>query len=136
MKIYEQILIHRNEFRTTVGKQLNTLIGEIQRADKNFKGGETYLPEDEIVVRTIKKFIESAKIIIENSTNDEQKKTAQDEIDLLEQYLPKQLTEQDLENVAKDENLTLPTYMKFLKEHYVGRYDGKLASEVWKRVRG
>lgn len=136
MKLYEQIIDNRNKFRTTVGKQLNTLIGEIQRADKNFKGGDSYIPDDEIVIRTIKKFIESAKIIIEKSTNDDMKLEAQAEIDILSEYLPKQLTDQDLEKFAKDETLILPTYMKFLKENYTGRYDGKLASEIWKRVRG
>lgn len=65
--------------------------------------------------------------------------TLQEEIRILEEFLPSQLGEAELEAVvrklaAEKPGLQLGEIMKFLKEHHSGTYDGKVASEVAKRV--
>lgn len=56
---------------------------------------------------------------------------------LLERYLPEELSEQDLremaaEHLAKGEKM--PAMMKNLRENFVGRFDGKLASDIAKEI--
>jgi uncharacterized protein YqeY len=63
------------------------------------------------------------------------------EIAVIETFMPKQLTAEQLEGIVKEfaastPGAAMPLAMKFLKEKYAGQYDGKIASEVAKRVLG
>jgi uncharacterized protein YqeY len=63
------------------------------------------------------------------------------EIAIIEVFLPKQLSADELEKVLLEHKAATPgaamsTAMKFLKEKYAGQYDGKSASEIAKRVFG
>lgn len=63
------------------------------------------------------------------------------EILVLESLLPRQLSEGELEDLlvslkSADPELNMGRVMKILKEQHSGRYDGRLASEVAKRVFG
>jgi uncharacterized protein len=63
------------------------------------------------------------------------------EIKILEEFLPKQLSAPELETIitglkTNTPGLNVGAAMKLLKETYAGQYDGKLASEVVKRVLG
>ncbi len=51
----------------------------------------------------------------------------------LSTFLPQQLTEADLREIAESYS-SLPEFMKRLKDSYPGQYDGKLASTVGKSV--
>lgn len=61
------------------------------------------------------------------------------EIGLIESFLPQQLTAEALEKTllelkAANASLNMGGAMKLLKEKYAGQYDGKLASEIAKKV--
>lgn len=63
------------------------------------------------------------------------------EIALIESFLPQQLSDQDLEKIIvdlKNENpaANMGAIMKSLKEKFSGQYDGKMASDIAKRVLG
>ena len=63
------------------------------------------------------------------------------EIATIESFLPKQFSGEEIEKILstlKDETpgLNVGAAMKVLKERYSGQYDGKLASDVAKRVLG
>jgi uncharacterized protein YqeY len=63
------------------------------------------------------------------------------EIKALEVFLPSQLTAQDIEKIlveakAQPEITNMGAAMKVLKERFAGQYDGKVASEIAKRVFG
>jgi uncharacterized protein YqeY len=55
------------------------------------------------------------------------------EREVLEQFLPQQLGEGALREIALHHE-SMPSFMKHLKEAYAGQYDGKLASTVAKTV--
>ena len=64
-----------------------------------------------------------------------------EEIALINSFLPQQLSEQELEQIigdlkSADEGLNMGGAMKALKENYAGQYDGKLASSIAKKVLG
>jgi uncharacterized protein YqeY len=119
---------------TDVKAILRVLIGEL-----NQKGKEH---ADTVVVAQVKKLIESAKVIIASpDAGGDRVATAVSEISILEAYLPKQLTEEDLRNsilsVVTANSYTVKDMgkvMSYLKENFAGQYDGKLASVIVKEV--
>lgn len=96
---------------------LKTLIGEIQTIASRAKGDSS----DETVIKTIKKFINDAKSTSELSgiNNDEY-------IDTLSEFLPKQLTSDEIKQILKDNELKdVPSAMKHFSKNYKGMYDSK-----------
>lgn len=109
---------------------LTTLLGEAAMVGKNANRETT----DQEVVAVVKKFI---KNIDETITALQARNQPFDQFvaerAILEKFLPLQLTELALQHIA-DKQKSMPEFMKFLKEHHVGQYDGKLASTVAKKV--
>ena len=104
---------------------------------------ETKEPEDTKVLAIIKKFIDNAQFVIsKTSEKDYEFYQASQEIDILEGYRPSQLTEPELRIVISDYLVTLDVkaslgeVMKYLKQEYEGRYDGKVASNLLKIIYG
>ena len=109
---------------------LTTLLGEAAMVGKN-AGRDT---TDQEVVAVVKKFIKNLdETISALSTRGQDTTTFTAERKLLEQFLPQQLTELALQHIAENHS-SMPEFMKFLKEHHAGQYDGKLAATVAKSV--
>ena len=94
----------------------------------------------QVVQREVKKRQEAIQFE-EQDGRTEQKEKLQKEIAILEEFLPKQMTGDDLEKVItslkeQTPELSLNVVMKHLKDNYTGQYDGKSASEIAKRVIG
>ncbi len=94
----------------------------------------------QVVQREVKKRQEAIQFE-EQAGRTEQKEKLQKEIAILEEFLPKQMTGDDLEKVItslkeQTPELSLNVVMKHLKDNYTGQYDGKSASEIAKRVIG
>ena len=120
---------------TDVKAILRILIGELNQKGKDHS--------DVDVVAVVKKLIESAKVIISTPeiAGGERLATAVREISILEPYLPKQLTEEELRNsitlVVSTNSYTVKDMgkvMSYLKDNFAGQYDGKLASTVVKEI--
>jgi uncharacterized protein YqeY len=93
-----------------------------------------------VVQREVKKRHE-AITFAEQANRPEAKSQLLAEISILESFLPKQLSADEIEKMivqmkGEDPSLSLPLVMKHLKENFAGQYDGKSASEVAKRVLG
>lgn len=63
------------------------------------------------------------------------------EIKIIEEFLPRQLNETELEKIitdikSADSSANLGVAMKNLKERYPGQYDGSLASQIAKKIFG
>ena len=111
---------------------LTTLLGEASMVGKN-AGRET---TDQEVVAVVKKFIKNVDETINALTMRNQDASAfLMERGVLEQYLPMQLSEDALRQVAECQK-DMPSFMKHLKENFAGKYDGKLASMVAKKIYG
>ena len=113
---------------------LTTLIGEASMIGKNNGNRES---TDKEVFDVIKKFIKNINTTIELVEDVNDLKT---EKTILESYLPKQLTEEELDNIIvsaiKENNYDnikqMGAIMKFLKDNYNGLYDGSTASKIIK----
>lgn len=94
----------------------------------------------QVVQREVKKRLEAIQFE-EQAGRAEQKAKLQAEIAVLESFLPKQLSSDELEKIIvhlkeSTPGLALNLVMKHLKDNYAGQYDGKSASEIAKRVVG
>lgn len=88
---------------------------------------------DAEVIAVIKKFIKNLNECIDVGTTKNIDVSLYDtEKAILEVYLPKQLSEQEIEDFVSDyaRNGGKPLAMKALKETYAGQYDGKMASTI------
>ena len=115
---------------------LTTLMGEAAMVGKN-AGRET---TDAEVVAVVKKFIKNIDETLTavgaaaaSAATLAASATLLTERAILEQFLPLQLTELELQNLA-EKHTAMPEFMKFLKENHAGQYDGKMASAVAKKV--
>jgi uncharacterized protein YqeY len=105
---------------------LRVLKSEVQRNEQSVTG--KVVVNDADVVKIVKKFIEGVKTTTNN----------QDEISVLESYLPTQLSESEIKlvitKVAESGALQIGDFMKHFKMNYDGRYDGKVLSNLIKEV--
>lgn len=113
---------------------LGVLIGDATKEAKQ--------PEDAKVVAMVKKFIKNSEetlavcVRVGNSIGET---AARAEINILEAYLPKQLTIEGLRTAVKyavefNNATDMGSVMKYLKDNHEGRYDGKLASQMAKEI--
>jgi len=116
--IKEDVIKYRNEnpiYRTLLG----TVLGELDRITKN--------PTDEQTIQVIKKMIESL-LLIDGIKEKE-------EAFILEKFLPKQLSEQNIIDILKDQQfLSIKECMTFFKANYLGLYDGKLVNKLFQSI--
>lgn len=118
---------------------LVTLASEIQAAGRSVEEREN--PSNDVAIATIKKFIKNAYITVEANKNSRDRETAaMREVEILESYLPKQLTEAEIKVIiaglkAKpgEANIMEPNMgniMGYFKTMYPGRYDGSLVAKL------
>ena len=120
---------------------LITLYSEASMIGKN--DGNRITTESE-VINTVKKFLKNLEETVSHTKNETVLTALSLERKLLNKYLPKQLTEDELtaliQRVIKAQYLdsmrSMGLIMTFLKEHYDGRYDGKLASGIIRKLLG
>jgi uncharacterized protein YqeY len=135
MTLIEQIRqkqISARKARSVDASLLTALLGEAEMVGKN---AGNRAPTDEEVVAVVRKFIKNIDETIAalNMTQYVQAGALTQEKEVLLSFLPKQLDEEALlrlTNYCSD----LPDFMRYLKQEYAGRYDGKLASAVAKEV--
>lgn len=101
---------------------LGVLKTEVTKESKN--------PSDAYIISKIKSMIKSAAAT--NSFNEI-------ELGILEEYLPKQLTEDEISNIIKEfltdnSGANMGQIMTYLKNNYGGQYDGKTASTLAKSL--
>lgn len=121
---------------------LTTLISECEALGKQL-GVEL---NDAHIISVIKKFINNVDIVLESFrfSTDSRKEIAKLERKLLEQYLPPQLSEEELRVIidgyidilgdgGKDPRAT-GKIMGMIKLEYDGRFDGKLAANLVKEM--
>ncbi len=101
------------------------------------KSGKEMTEEDEI--RIIKKFIKNIDETLGLDIPDEQKTKYKAEKQILESYLPSQLSKDEIEKIVSEQfsrGKIMKDIMGYFKENYSGRYDGKTVSEIVRAKQG
>lgn len=107
---------------------LRVLKAEIERNEQTTNGKIELSDTD--IIKQVKKMIEGIK----QSTNDI------NEINILDNYLPKQLTIEEIKFIIEpwvkyeDKNQTLREIMQYFKTNHNGLYDGKVLSNLIKEL--
>lgn len=105
---------------------LRVLKAELQRAEQSTNGKVELVDGD--VIKVAKKMIDGIK----ETTNN------QEELLVLDGYLPKQLSEETIRmivaTVKKSGISQMGDFMKFFKTNHDGQYDGKLLSQIVKET--
>lgn len=138
--IKEDQIQARKDRNTELATFLTTLYSEAAMVGKNDGNRDS---TDVEVCAVLKKFKKNAGEVIDNTpTTDGRHIHALNEIEVLDGYLPKQMSEQELtafiETAIHVNDLSSPKDMGFimkeLKKQCNGLYDGKLASTISKRL--
>lgn len=129
---------NRNEIETNL---LTTLVAEAASKGKAAGNRES---TDEEVVATIKKFLNGVNETLDalKFSSDCRVKVALIEKDILESFLPKQLSEDELQiaisgivNALPEKNAkAMGKVMAELKVNFAGLYDGSMASKIAKEL--
>ena len=138
-KIKQDNIAARKAKNTVKSALLTTLVSEISNIGKNDGNRETTEPESIAVVKKFIKGVDETLKALEFSS-DGRVLVAQLEKEILESYLPTQLSEIELTAVVDQIISTLAdrspkqmgVVMKRLKEMHDGRYEGKIASGIIK----
>lgn len=142
----DQLQARKNK-DATKASLLTTLLGEASMIGKNDGNRES---TDAEVIAVIKKFVKNTQEVIritgmqQSIESREAGKVASEELRILESYLPKQLSENELraemQKLIAELNLSGPKgmgiLMKEMKARFEGTYDGGLASKIAKEVLG
>ena len=133
----------RKDKRAEDAATLTTLIGEAEMIGKN---DGNRVSTDAEVVAVIKKFVknidETLNVVSKDSTKVDRVEALGKEKALLSNFLPKQLSEDELRTILADFVAALPEknpkamgkVLGSLKEAFAGQYDGALASRVTKEL--
>lgn len=129
----------RKNKKKELSTSLTTLLGEAAMVGKN--NGDRESTDEEVII-VIKKFIKNNEEVIKFA--DIESKVyinALEENVCLTRYLPDQLTESEISNIVLqyieglDETPSnMGEIMRFLKENYAGKYNGKDASNIVKEL--
>ena len=121
----------RRTHETLVSNILTVLLGELET---NAKRDGTEVTDD-MVIKTATKFIKSNNETMQLTESSSTTVTLKAENSVLNNYLPKQLTESELRVIITDINASnIGVVMKELKMNYPGQYDGRMASIIAKEI--
>ena len=138
-KLRSDLLTARKARLPVVTSLLTALVGEAVMVGKNAGNRET---TDDETLAMIRKFLKNAEETLTRLQTAERDTTVvSEEIKILKEYLPKQMTVDELSAVViaiKESNpeFNMGAIMKKLKEQHGGRYDGRMANEVVKALIG
>jgi len=135
-KIKSEQLKARKAKESNKSSLLTTLLGEIETLQKN-KNKEL---SDNDIFAVIEKFVKNnTQTIAQIGESHAMYDSIGLENRILEDFLPKKLTESELKSVIQsviddNENVNMGTIMGFLKNNYANLYDGKTASQLTKTM--
>lgn len=130
MNLYQKLKLDLIEYRKNKDanptKLLQTLVGELNTKEKS-----NVVIDDAYVGKLIKVFVNNNMETLKHTSDQATIEKLNSENELLNSYLPKMLSEDEIKVIITDNSLNdVPSGMKYFKEHYNGLYDGKLVSTL------
>lgn len=117
---------------------LSTLISEIEMIGKNARREISNNDSITCLNKFKKGVVDTLELLKKGAISYPERRTELElELNLYNSYLPKSLTEAELESIILkmvSDGLNMKDIMSKLKLEYAGQYDGKLASELVKRL--
>jgi uncharacterized protein YqeY len=120
----------KNKYETSM---LTTLVGELENKSKS-TGKDV---SDQDVMGLIKSYIKKNKEAIDKIKEESSKELLYKDNDFWSKFLPSQLSEEELSSIVKEIKDSLGNIgdlMKHLNVNYSDRYEGKMASQIFKSL--
>lgn len=118
-KLKSMLIEARKEKNTDQIGLLSYLIGECTRNNKS--------PDSAEVSKTLTKFVNTMKV------NEDDKSLS--EIRFVESLLPKLMSPEETEAAVRQSGASdIGKVMRYFKENFAGKYDGKLAKDIAERI--
>ncbi len=120
---------------------IRSILSEMQYEEMQKSVSELTVNDQLTIIQRELKKRQEAVTFEEQANRPEEKAKLLLEIAIIESFLPKKLSAEDLEAIvtgmkSSTPGISLSIVMKNLKDGYTGQYDGKTASEVVKRILG
>ncbi|MBO9428680.1 GatB/YqeY domain-containing protein [Sulfitobacter sp. R18_1] len=130
--------IKARKAKSPEAKVLVTLLGEIDTKSKTLAPGKNMTDADVVaIVRKFLKGVDETLKLLDADKAPDAVAYAKAERAALEVYLPKQMTEAEIEAFVRakvSEGANIGQIMGSLKQEKAGQYDGKIASQVAKSL--
>lgn len=136
-QLQKDSLTARKERDTQKASLLTTVIAQAKTAAIN--EGNRDNVSDEQVLKVIRQFLkgvnENLNLAAQGKVDAEKKEGFEKEKEILESYLPQQLSGEELKTILQKSGAdNIGAAMKHLKENHDGQFDGKLASQIAKEL--
>ncbi len=137
-QIQKDALAARKNRESEKATLLTTIIAQVKTmAIDDGHRAATDADLQKVIRQFLKGIQENLNLAAQGKLSAENKAKSEAEKAILESYLPKQLTADELKELIKKSGAAnLGEAMKYLKENYDGQYDGKTAALVAKEVLG
>ena len=108
---------------------ISTAIAESSRQHKT--------PSDDVVIKTLKKMVESNLTVIPLLKEDDFRRAALlKENEVLNSFLPKQLTSEQIAELIKENNfVSIAQVMSWFKTNYANCYDGSAVRDIFNSIK-
>jgi len=141
-QIKQDLLQARRDRDSVASALLSTLLAEASAVGKNHGNRDSTDAEVlAVVTKFVKNLTEIINLPITTPALEQQHAQAVQEHQLLQRYVPQQLSADELKDIIGAMILTLPTtagamgaVMSQLRQNYAGRYNGQVASAVAKEL--
>ncbi|MCB1201418.1 MAG: GatB/YqeY domain-containing protein [Leptospiraceae bacterium] len=136
-QLQKDSLTARKNRETDKAAVLTTLLSTVKTAA--IDSGNRDVIQDADVIKVVRQFLKSVnenlELAAQGKLSGDMAEKYKQEKDILEAYLPSQLSEDKIKSIITESGATnLGEAMKFLKEKYDGQYDGKMASNVARSI--
>lgn len=130
LKIKDDQLTARRLSHKNVTKVLTMLLSE---ADSKLISKKSESEQHELMLDIILKYEKSLIKNIETfSANKDYVDELEDELEIIQKYLPKKLTEEQIIAIISNEKFdNFGNFMKYLSSNYKGLFDSKQAKVIW-----
>lgn len=130
LKIKDDQLTARRLSHKNVTKVLTMLLSE---ADSKLISKKSESEQHELMLDIILKYEKSLIKNIETfSANKDYVDELEDELEIIQKYLPKKLTEEQIIAIISNEKFdNFGNFMKYLSSNYKGLFDSKQAKFIW-----
>lgn len=140
--LFEQIkadqLAARKDRNATIANLLGTVIGVCETRVKNLKPPRALSDAEvlQVVQRLLKSLNENLHLIAVDEARAEQLAKLATERDYLTKYLPQQLSDEEIAEIASHKNAIMnpQQIMQFLKTEHAGRFDPAHAMQIIRAV--
>jgi uncharacterized protein YqeY len=133
IKLRDRFLEARKARDASISALLSTIIGEIESKAVLEDGVKTV--KEEITVQVLKAFVKRNEEFAAMTSDEELSFSLACEKVFITNFLPQQLSEPEIKAILIGTGIVeLGRMMAYLKEHYAGCYDGKIASRVAREV--